>query len=110
MRTNLLRRAEYAIAAGRLTLLGIRFERLLRKYSPSQPRVPAGRPEGGQWTQVAGPYGIQAGGKWDNSRWVECELQYEKDLARCRGGACRDQAMLRLVNCMKGETLAPFHR
>ena len=27
---------------------------LLRKYSPSQPRVPAGSPESGQWTSGRG--------------------------------------------------------
>jgi hypothetical protein len=32
---------------------------LLRKYSPSQPRLPAGSPEGGQWTRVGGGGGAQ---------------------------------------------------
>jgi hypothetical protein len=34
---------------------------LLRKYSPSQPRLPAGSPEGGQWTRVGGGEGEQQG-------------------------------------------------
>jgi hypothetical protein len=34
----------------------LKFRQLLRalKYSPDQPRVPAGNPDGGQWTSIAG--------------------------------------------------------
>src|SRR4051812_27270614 len=31
------------------------YERIERKYNPSQPRVPAGQPEGGQWTSGTDP-------------------------------------------------------
>lgn len=110
MRTDLLRRAEYAIASGRLTLLGMRFERLLRKYDPAQPRVPAGQSTGGQWTtsdrvHVAGP--------WNKANYDKCELQYESDMFQCRmtvwSASCSNQAMLRRTACMKDEPLPPFN-
>jgi hypothetical protein len=40
---------------------------LLRKYSPSQPRLPPGSPEGGQWTRVGGGGGEQQGEADSNS-------------------------------------------
>jgi hypothetical protein len=30
------------------------FDEFRRKYSPDQPRVPAGNPDGGQWTDAGG--------------------------------------------------------
>lgn len=36
---------------------GIRFAALAEKYDPNQPRVPAGNPDGGQWTSVGGEGG-----------------------------------------------------
>ena len=33
------------------------FPALSRKYNPGQPRVPAGNPDGGQWTDGGGPAG-----------------------------------------------------
>lgn len=106
---RILREVEHAVATRRVTLLGVQLASLLRKYDPNQPRVPAGRPDGGQWTRVAGIGGI-AGGKWDNGNWEKCEEQYDKDFRLCPPGqfACREQAMLRMVNCMKNEPLAPF--
>src|SRR4051812_18441285 len=38
---------------------------LLRKYSPGQPRVPAGSPDGGRWTSGRG--GVGGGGGTDDS-------------------------------------------
>jgi len=73
-------RAEFA--ALRFRVFALRLERRLRNYNPDQPRVPRGRPEGGQWTRIAGIGGI-AGGKWDNGNWDICEAQYERDFARC---------------------------
>jgi hypothetical protein len=32
---------------------------LLRKYDPNQPRVPAGHPDGGQWTGIPRPRAIE---------------------------------------------------
>ena len=44
---------------------------VLRKYSPSQPRVPAGQPEGGQWTTGSG------GGGADDSAEADGDAQIE---------------------------------
>lgn len=43
----------------------IRRDHWLRKYNPSQPRVPAGGPGGGQWTSGAGGGGGSGGGNPD---------------------------------------------
>jgi hypothetical protein len=49
--------AELAEIGGQLAV--IRYEQLLQKalhphnYNPDQPRVPAGNPDGGQWTRIA---------------------------------------------------------
>jgi hypothetical protein len=37
------------------------FPVLARKYSPEQPRVPSGNPDGGQWTDGAATGGISSG-------------------------------------------------
>jgi hypothetical protein len=42
------------VAAMRFQLALIKFERVRRKYSPDQPRVPAGVREGGQWVHDIG--------------------------------------------------------
>ncbi len=34
----------------RFALAWAHYERILRKYDPNQPRIPAGNPDGGQWT------------------------------------------------------------
>jgi hypothetical protein len=52
-------REELALQAMRLTALRLR--RSLLKYSPDQPRVPAGNPDGGQWTDGGGGAGSGAG-------------------------------------------------
>ena len=109
MRINLLRRVEYAIASGRLTLLGMKFESLLRKYDPAQPRVPAGQSTGGQWTDG----GILVAGSWNNTNYAKCELQYESDMFQCRmtvwSASCSNQAMLRRTACMKDDPIPPFN-
>jgi hypothetical protein len=45
---------------------------LLRKYSPGQPRLPAGSPDGGQWTSGGG-----GGGGADNSAEADGDAQIE---------------------------------
>ena len=47
------RRAELAICRTNLALLNLEIA-LFRKYRPDQPRVPAGNPDGGQWTDGGG--------------------------------------------------------
>ena len=48
----------FAIRLATLELKLEAFVRALeRRYRPDQPRVPAGRPEGGEWTRVGGSQG-----------------------------------------------------
>jgi hypothetical protein len=102
-----LGRLSYAVSGARVMLIAARILHLLGKYSPSQPRAPAGQPEGGQWVPwnrsptVAGPF--------DEINRAKCEAQYESDLFQCSfaasgrsGAACREQAMSRYMLCMKG--------
>jgi len=49
-RTQELLRARYALDAARLELKSLRVILALRRFNPAQPRVPAGRPGGGRWT------------------------------------------------------------
>lgn len=44
----------HSLASARVALAEIKLLRVLRKYSPSQPRVPSGNPDGGQWTSGGG--------------------------------------------------------
>ena len=44
-------------AALKMKWSGIKFATLARKYDPNQPRVPAGNPDGGQWTSGGGENG-----------------------------------------------------
>ena len=48
---------ESELADLRYELALLRYERLQRKFNVDQLRVPAGNPDGGQWTPVAGPGG-----------------------------------------------------
>jgi hypothetical protein len=50
------RRSDWLLAALRVKLALLRFEELHRKagFNPDQPRVPAGNPDGGQWTGDGG--------------------------------------------------------
>src|SRR6266403_2426130 len=44
------------------------------KYSPSQPRVPAGGPRGGQWTDGSGAQGTVAGLSQDTGQSQDADL------------------------------------
>jgi hypothetical protein len=60
-----LARFRYAIAANRVLLAGERFRRVLKTgFRPNEPRVPAGNPDGGQWTGGGGG-GASVGVKQD---------------------------------------------
>jgi hypothetical protein len=50
-----LARFRYATSANRVLLAGERFRRVLKAgFRPDEPRVPAGNPDGGQWTDEGG--------------------------------------------------------
>lgn len=42
-----------------------------RKYRPDQPRVPAGHPDGGQWTDGSGGSGPMSFEEWLAGGWAE---------------------------------------
>ena len=97
------------MAEGRMTLALLTLGENLLKYNPNQPRVPAGRSDGGQWTSD----GTLVASKYNEANRQKCELQYETDMFQCRfvtyWQSCQSQAMVRLVACMKGDPLPPFN-
>jgi len=48
------------------------------KYNPDQPRVPAGNPDGGQWTSDGGETGMNAGGAMAPDTWGNPEMFADK--------------------------------
>ena len=101
-----LRRLQYEISGVRVLLEMMRIGYLCRRYNPLQPRSPAGRPDGGQW--VPWDRGTGTAGLYNESNRTRCEAQYESDMFQCDFGlsgrsraACREQAQIRYVNCMK---------
>ncbi len=95
-----------------------------KKYSDSQPRIPAGSPGGGQWT--SGDGGGSAGDIISNpisaisnvsleimtTIEAECESQLESDLQICRSlgsASCYAQAMQRYGACLSGKIIPPFN-
>ncbi len=93
-------------------------DRLLRKYSPNQPRIPAGNSGGGQWTGEGG-----ANGAAPNNNSVQlaaqsvqfCNNQLIIDNLKCNSvqpawyrAACRSQAMERYAACLTGRPLPPL--
>lgn len=98
-------------------------------FDPNQPRVPAGNPDGGQWTSTGGGEANsgmidrivrQETGREDNraprlaasDRQEECEQQYERDIFQCRMvglASCYAQAMVRRVACEKGHPIPPLN-
>lgn len=108
-------RLERVISAGRL----------LRKFDPQQPRVPAGNPDGGQWTSDSSendvpdsagpqpaPYLLAASGA---ASILYCMNQNTIDMLYCSTrqpawyrAACRAQANERLAACLAGKPLPPL--
>jgi hypothetical protein len=88
------------------------------KYASDQPRVPAGNPDGGQWTSdgagfLAKPatYRLAANGKQSAAY---CWNQMQIDMLYCStrpapiGAACRAQAMERYAACLRRKPLPPL--
>ena len=111
-----------AFAALRFKAAAIRFEELRRKggFNQDQPRVPAGSPDGGQWTSgeassaVRQPatYLLAAIGKqsaaycWNQMLidFLLCDSLQPRSLI----GACRSQAMERYAACLQGKPIPPL--
>ena len=104
-----LRELTSALVELKLYLLAARIRQAVVKYRPDQARVPRGSPDGGQWIDEGR---ARVAGKWNDKRREDCELQYEKDILQCRmmpwNPFCENQAMVRLVACMKGDDIPPF--
>jgi hypothetical protein len=88
------------------------------KFNPNEPRVPAGNPDGGQWTTGAGGgSGVEATislglRRISSDLEEECWTQYQRDLFHCRMvgvPACYEQAMLRYSNCLVGRQIPPLN-
>jgi len=84
------------------------YESIERKYSEDQPRVPAGSPEGGQWTSDNGTSelgGWLSAGATPPGLLAICDKQYRDDTRLCnlvQSPVCHGVAALRYGNCMRG--------
>jgi hypothetical protein len=111
--------ADYWVKYGRPA-----FEReQARKYDPNQPRVPAGNPDGGQWT--GGGADSQDGDDLQPANYLlapagaqsaaYCWNQLTIDNLYCGAlrpssvvAACRSQAMQRYAACLTGKSIPPL--
>jgi hypothetical protein len=141
-----LRRAQSGSATGQFETSRARLIRALLQdeggrrsgYDPNQPRVPAGNPDGGQWTSSGGgspvrlavertPRGfgsatLLAAAEGDARNNVipvarkrvneaECWAQYQRDIFHCRmvgNPACYAQAAERYSACLAGRPIPPL--
>jgi len=107
-------------AAARLRLeRAVAAAQLLRKFDPNQPRVPAGNPDGGQWTSDS-TNAETASAIGDTIQLVAQSVQYcwnqlTIDTLYCNSlqlawyrAACRNQAMERYAACLVGRPLPPL--
>src|SRR5947209_5682205 len=62
---------KYVLAALDVELKLCRLGYLLRKHSTDQPRVPAGSPDGGQWTSGGGGGGADGSAETDGDAQIE---------------------------------------
>lgn len=101
-----------------------RFQAACRKagFDPNQPRVPAGSPDGGQWTGAEGDDGpteprpraqrLRLAARRRSSGLEEtCLFQYRQDTFICNAVqslACWQQAALRYANCLAGLPIPPL--
>jgi hypothetical protein len=110
---NLSPRIRWLLAANAFETSLDRLARLAgTKFNPGQPRVPAGQPDGGQWTNVGGAPVINVAARRRSSIEAECETQYERDLIQCRFVGlpqCYAQAMKRRVACQQGDPIPPLN-
>ena len=94
------------LAAMRVLVKAMLVRQRWLKYSPDQPRAPAGQPDGGQW--INWNRTREAMGLYDEANRAKCELQYDSDMFQCSFAAsarsrqaCREQAQSRFTLCMK---------
>ena len=95
-----------------------------KEFDPTQPRVPAGNPDGGRWTgsgSIAGsssetsPRARAIPGRLtaaSTQRLTDCEFQFHLDTLRCRKAkmeSCWSPAMVRKVACDRGHPIPPLY-
>ena len=91
-----------------------------RKFDSDQPRVPAGEPDGGQWTGGDGRFSEEPGANDGLStdfsaarrrvNEAECEAQYKRDQLICnlvKTLLCWQQANQRYASCLGGSSQLP---
>jgi hypothetical protein len=91
----------------------IRLKLALRALNPNEPRVPAGSPEGGQWTSGRASISGRLVAEGDDSEEREriCEEQYAKDTFHRRMAglsACHESAAFRYADCLAGQPIRPL--
>lgn len=114
--------ARLEILNARITVAMMRADLLLKRFNPSQPRVPAGTATGGQWVQVTGSVGKWVQGSEPGNQRIqlagvrrltedECEDLYKRDTFHCNMvglASCHQQAMFRYSDCLSGKTIRPL--
>jgi hypothetical protein len=81
------------------------------KYDPDQPRIPAGNPDGGEWTTGDTPNSATQGLRpalAARSNAAECDLQYKQDTFICQSVGtplCWASAMERYAACLAGHQI-----
>jgi hypothetical protein len=93
-------------------LEALKREYYARKYDPNQPRVPAGNPDGGQWTNGSGSAASGRSNRIATRRTrgleAECDAQYRRDTVICnlvRTPLCWANAMQRYAACLAGRPI-----
>jgi hypothetical protein len=116
-RARLLRRA---IRANHVETSLQQLARLMQThFDPNQPRVPAGSPQGREWTDTgAGRSAIEDSESIGTLRRISADLQarcwsqYMQDVFQCRMvglRACYEQAALRHANCLAELPIPPLN-
>ena len=107
----------------RASNVGLRLKQLARAveahFDSNQPRVPAGNPGGGQWTDTGagrstGTAAVFSGGMRRISTDLQdrCWSQYMRDVFQCRMvglASCYQQAALRHANCLAELPIPPLN-
>ncbi len=99
-----LREIQQAVLGLKLHLTAFQIRAIVSKYDPNQPRVPRGRPDGGQWTDGSDAGRTRVAGKYDPSRASICDAQLALDEELCRmakSSLCWSLAIDRHAACMK---------
>ncbi|RYE83398.1 MAG: hypothetical protein EOP19_13935 [Hyphomicrobiales bacterium] len=93
---------------------------LREKFNPDEPRVPAGNPDGGQWTGGGDesaessdlPPADAIAALTSRALRATCEAQFDRDIFQCRMvglRSCYDQAYQRYAACLARQQIPPFN-